>query len=209
MFRTRFTAPVWAAAVLLAPSAMASIAFSGDVGASAEGTGSTYSGTLDYDHIGGSVGQLTITITNDTPALIGGRLTAVVFRFDSLDGAASTLLTSSTVAGMTNTGTVNGSPFGSFMGGAGTGGQFEGGGPASNGLAIGATATFVWTINASDAGSLTDLSFANAASQPSLLVRFRGLSSGGSDKVPGTFVPAPATAALAGLAGLVATRRRR
>ena len=92
MFRTRFTAPVWAAAVLLAPSAMASIAFSGDVGASSESTGSTYSGTLDYDHIGGSVGQLTITITNDTPALIGGRLTAVVFRFDSLDGAASTLL---------------------------------------------------------------------------------------------------------------------
>jgi MYXO-CTERM domain-containing protein len=209
MIRTWCTAPVWAAAVLLAPTAMASIAFSGDVGGSTEATGSTYSGSLEYAYIGGSVGELTITISNDTPALIGGHLTSIVFRFDSLDDAASALLTSSSVAGMTDTGSVNAAPFGTFMGGAGTGGQFEGGGSPANGLAIGATATFVWTINASDAGSLSDLSFANAAHQPSLLVRFRGLADGGSDKVPGTFVPAPASAALVAFAGLFASRRRR
>ncbi len=209
MFRTWRTAPVWAAAVLLAPTAMASIAFSGNVGSSTEATGSTYSGTLAYTHIAGSVGELTITVTNDTPALIGGRMTAIAFRFDSADGSASASLFSGTVAGMTNTGAVNGAPFGTFLGGAGIGGQFEGGGSPSSGLAIGATATFVWTINASDAGSLTDLSFVSASTQPSLVARFRGLADGGSDKVPGTFVPAPASAALVGFAGLFASRRRR
>lgn len=209
MLRTCFTAPIWAAALAFAPSAFASIAFSGNIGASTESTGSDYSGVLSYDFLGGSIGELTITITNETPALVGGRLTAVVFRFDTADVSASTLLTSSTVSGMTNTGVVIGSPFGDYMGGAGTGGQFEGGGSPANGLAIGATATFVWTINASDAASLTDLSFANAADQPSLLVRFRGLADGGSDKVPSTFVPAPASLALVGFAGLVASRRRR
>lgn len=209
MLRSWRSAPVWAAVVFTAPTAMASIAFSGNVGASTEETGSNYSGTLDYTHIAGNVGQLTITVTNDTTGGIGGRLTAIAFRFDSADVTAATLLTSSGVAGMTNTGSVNGAPFGTFMGGAGTGGQFEGGGSPSNGLAIGATATFIWQITASDAGSLTDLSFVNGSHQPSLIARFRGLADGGSDKVPGTFVPAPATAALAGFAGLVATRRRR
>ncbi len=209
MFRARLTAPIWAAAVLSTSSAFGSIAFSGDMSASTESTGSNYSGTLSYSHIGGSIGELTITVTNETPALIGGRLTAVIFRFDTTDGSASTLLTSSSVAGMTNTGTVNGAPYGTFMGGAGTGGQFEGGGSPANGLAIGATGTYVWKITASDAALLTDSSFTNAANQPSLLARFRGLADGGSDKVPGEFVPAPASLALAGFAGLVASRRRR
>lgn len=209
MFRTRLTVPIWAAAVLSASPAFGSIAFSGDTASSTGNTGSNYSGTLSYDFVSGSMGELTITITNETPALEGGRLTAIVFRFDTVDGSASTLLTSSTVSGMTNTGTVNGAPFGTFMGGAGTGGQFEGGGSPANGLAIGATATFVWKITASDAASLTDLSFANAANQPSLLVRFRGLTGDRSDKVPSEFVPAPASLALVGFAGLVASRRRR
>ena len=209
MIRTRFTAPVWAAAIVFAPSAMASIVFSGNVGGSAEGTGATFSGTLDYEHIGANVGELSITISNDTPAMVGGRLTSLVFRFDSIDAGAATLLLSSTNPSMTNTGSVNASPFGTFQGGAGLGGTFLGGGSPAGGLAIGGTATFVWRITASDAGSLTDLSFANASSQPSLLVRFRGLADGGSDKVPGTFVPAPSTAALVGFAGLIASRRRR
>lgn len=209
MIRTRLTAPIWAAAVLSASPAFGSIAFSGDTAASTENTGSNYSGTLSYDYVSGSMGELTITITNDTAPSIGGRLTAIVFRFDTVDGSASTLLTSSTVSGMTNTSTVNGAPFGTFMGGAGTGGQFEGGGSPSNGLAIGATATFVWTITASDAASLTDLSFIDAANQPSVVARFRGLADGSSDKVPGQFVPAPASLALVGFAGLVASRRRR
>ncbi|MBX3360277.1 MAG: hypothetical protein KF705_02375 [Phycisphaeraceae bacterium] len=182
--------------------------FFGDVAGSSEQTGATYSGNLVYEHISGSVGELTITLTNDTPASVGGRLTAIVFRFDTVDGSAWTSLISSTISGMTNTGTVNGAPYGTFKGGAGTGGQFEGGGPASNGLAIGATATFVWKINASDAASLNEMSFLNASNSPGILARFRGLTGGGSDKVPGV-IPAPAPIALAGLAGLVATRRRR
>lgn len=210
MMRSWLSASAIAAAcVLTANPAQASVVITGDVSGSAENTGATFSGELAYTHIGGSVGELTITLTNDTPLGVGGRLTAIVFRFDTVDAFASTLLLSSTVSGMTDTGVVNGAPFGTFMGGAGTGGQFEGGGSPSNGLAIGASATFVWAINASDAGSLTDLSFINAADQPSLVARFRGLADGGSDKVPGTLVPAPGSLALLGAGLLVAGRRRK
>lgn len=197
-----------AACVLSANPAHASIAISGDVSGSEENTGATFSGALAYTHMGGSLGELTITLTNDTPLGVGGHLTAIVFRFDTVDAFASTLLLSSTVPGMTDIGAGSGAPFGDFMGGAGTGGSFEGGGPAASGLAIGASATFVWTITASDAGSLTELSFINAGNQPSLVVRFRGLADGGSDKVPGTLVPSPGSLALVG-AGLLVARRRR
>ena len=190
-------------------TASADVFFGGDVGSSASQTGATYSGTIAYEFVGGSVGELTITLTNDTSASVGGYITAMAFRFDSADTAAWTSLISSSVAGLTNTGTVNGAPFGTFSGGAGTGGQFEGGGKPSNGIAPGASATFVWAIHASDAASMSDLSFANAITQPSLVARFRGLADGGSDKVPATFVPAPASVALVGFAGLAASRRRR
>lgn len=183
--------------------------FFGDVIGSAELSGATFSGNLIYEHIGAAVGELTITLTNDTPIGVGGRLTAIAFRFDTADPFASTLLLSSSVSAMTNIGSANASPFGTFMGGAGTGGSFEGGGPPSTGIAIGASATFVWRINASDAGSLDEFSFLNATNAPGIAARFRGLTGGGSDKVPGYAIPAPAPVALIGLAGLVASRRRR
>lgn len=207
MFRTRLAAPLMAAAFVSSSAFASPVLFAADTAASAENTGSKYSGSLQYDFLGGTTGQLTITLNNDTPAIVGGYLTAIVFRFDTA-GPASTVLMSSTVPGLTDTGVVNGAPFGTFMGGAGTGGQFTGGGAPSQGLAIGGSATFVWQITAPDASALNELSFLDATSQPSLVVRFRGLDNGGSDKVPGTLVPAPASLAmLAG--GMIATRRRR
>ncbi len=197
-----------AAVACLCGSASAD-AFFGDVGSSASQTGATYSGTLAYEFVSASVGELTITLTNDTPDSVGGYLTAVAFRFDTLDPGAWTSLISSSVAGLTNTGSVNGAPYGTFAGGIGTGGQFEGGGKPSNGVAPGATATFVWAIHAFDAALLNDASFLDAANTPGLIARFRGLSNGGSDKVPGFAVPAPASLALAGFAGLISSRRRR
>ncbi len=206
--KTRRPAFALVALASIAGAASAEMFF-GDVAGSAENSGATFSGNLTYEHIGAAVGELTITLTNDTPIGVGGRLTAIAFRFDTVDPFASTLLLSSTVAAMTNTGSVNAAPFGTFMGGAGTGGQFEGGGSPSNGLAIGASATFVWRINASDAGSLDEFSFLDATNAPGIAARFRGLTGGGSDKVPGYAIPAPAPIALAGFAGLIATRRRR
>ncbi|MCW5768896.1 MAG: hypothetical protein KIT19_09445 [Phycisphaeraceae bacterium] len=206
MLRTRSTVPVWAAAVLFTTSTFGMTVIHGDVAASTEGTGATFSGTLNYVHLGGSVGELTVTLSNDTPAHIGGLLTAFVFRFDTVDMSATTMLTSSTVPSMTNTGTTSGSPFGTYMGGAGVGGTYLGGGMPSGGLAVGASGTFVWTITASDAAMLTDSSFVNASHNPGLLARFRGLEDGGSDKVPG--VPTPGSLALIGLGLLAAGRRR-
>lgn len=184
-------------------------AFFGDVGSSASQTGATYSGTLAYEFVSASLGELTITLTNDTPDSVGGYLTAVAFRFDTLDNSAWTSLISTTASGLSNTGSVNGAPYGTFAGGIGTGGQFEGGGKPSNGIAPGASATFVWAIHASDAALLNESSFLDATNSPGLVARFRGLSNGGSDKVPGLAIPAPASLALAGFAGLISSRRRR
>lgn len=206
MFRSRTVAAAFAAICVCASAQAAPVLISGDIAASAEHTGANFTGSVEYIFDSGSTGYLTIELEN-TSGSIGGFLTAVIFRFDSVDGGAAAVLTSSTRPAMINTGTVNGQPFGDFMGGAGVGGDFQGGGPASGGIAVGASATFNFTITASDASTLTSMDFVYGSNMPQMLVRFRGLNDGGSDKVP--VVPAPASLALVGLAGLVATRRRR
>lgn len=189
-------------------AAAAPINITGNPLASAEQTGATFTGTVDYVFGTGSTGYLTIDLTNASVGT-GGFLTAVVFRFDSADPSAAAVLTSSTRPAMINTGIENAAPFGTYMGGAGIGGQYLGGGNPSGGIAVGSSATFNFTITATDASTLTSASFVNAGGSPSLLTRFRGLADGGSDKVPVTNIPAPAPLMLAGLAGLVASRRRR
>lgn len=207
MFRSRTVAAAFAAICVCASAQAAPVLITGDVAASAEQTGANFTGSVEYVFDSGSTGYLTIELENTSGALVGGFLTAVIFRFDSADAGAAAVLTSSTRPAMVDTGVDSGSPFGTFMGGAAVGGSFLGGGAPSGGIAVGASATFNFTITASDASSLTSMDFVFGSSTPQMLVRFRGLNDGGSDKVP--VVPAPASLALVGLAGLVATRRRR
>lgn len=209
MFRSRTVASAFAAICVCASAQASPVLITGDIAASAEQTGANFTGSVEYVFDSGSTGYLTIELENTSGAVVGGFLTAVIFRFDTVDTNASVLLTSSTRPAMINTGEVTGQPFGSFMGGAGIGGDFQGGGPAAGGIAVGSSATFNFTITASDASALTSMDFVSGDNMPQMLVRFRGLNDGGSDKVPTVLVPAPASMALAGLAGLVATRRRR
>lgn len=195
------------ASVVLAGAASADIInISGSVPDSTEGTGATFSGTIDYTFNGGSSGTVIISLTNDTPPAVGGFLTGFLFNINSADAARAAALTATTDADFLDTGSDSGAPFGSFDAGAALGGNWLGGGSPNPGLAVGASGTFTFAVTASDAGSLTASSFITGPNEFNFVVRFRGLAGDGSDKVP---VPAPASAALLGLAGLAASRRRR
>lgn len=162
---------------------------------------------MDYVFNSGNEGVLTISMTNDTSSSIGGFLTGFVFNIDSADISASAILSSTTDADFLNTGVESASPFGMFDAGSALGANWTGGGTPSAGMATNTLETFVFSINASDAGSLDSSSFFGGDGS-GFAVRFRGLNDGGSDKVLAT-IPTPGTASLAVLGLAVATRRRR
>ena len=197
-------------ALAVGSSAHASIlVIGGNVPASAEQTGATFSGTLDYTFDVGTRGVLVVSLTNQSTPAIGGFLTAFVF---NVGGPAASGATQLSGPNANWTEIVNGgaSPFGSpFDAGSSTGSGFEGGGPPSRGLAPGATGSWSFEITASDAATLTEESFLNGPFEFNFVVRFRGLSNGGSDKVPALIVPAPGALAMLGIAALGTSRRRR
>lgn len=188
------------------------VSIQGVVSASAEQTGATYSGSLEYNFISGSTGELKVSLTNDTPAAVGGFLTGFLFRAAGISAAS---LTSANPVSFENTGVDSGSPFGTFDGGAALGGSFLGGGSPSAGMGIGENGLFVFSITSASASTISAGDFLGTLNEPGFLVRFRGLEDGGSDKVPGgpgtdVVVPLPSAGVLAG-AGLLAlgVRRRR
>jgi hypothetical protein len=181
------------------------VAFESNSALSTEGLGS-FSGSLTWNYGGGSSGTLVVQITNTSLVANGGYLTAFMFR-SAEDPALSSMLTSTSDSDFSSIPAGTGaSPFsGVWSGGAGLGGDFPGGGSPVPGLGVGASGTFTFAITSSFASSLTANSF--LANPYDFVVRFRGFENGGSDKVPGQFVPAPGV--LAGLVGLAAAGRRR
>lgn len=182
------------------------INISGDVGNSTEQTGATFSGTISYLFNGGSSGTAVISLINETPPAVGGFLTGFVFNIDSTDGAASATLTSASNPLFLDTGSESAAPFGMFDAGAALGANWLGGGSPTGGLAVGQTGSFTFSVIAADTSSLSASSFLNGPNEFNFAVRFRGLTGGGSDKVP---VPAPASLAAVVLGGGIATRRKR
>lgn len=193
------------------------IGIMGNTGGSTEQTGATYTGTLNYTHLGGSNGSLVISLLNATPGGVGGYLTALAFRFPITGSASGAALTGGPTSVWKNLPGASAAPFGNFTGVASTGNNWEGGGNPSAGIGVGATGTWTFAITDVNAASLTAQSFLGTANAPGFVVRFRGLTDGGSDKVPGQVdpnfptpnLPAPGAAGLAGLAGVLAARRRR
>ncbi len=165
----------------------------------------TYTGSVGYSALTATTGTLTLILTNTSPAPNGGFLTGVVVE---LPGTLAGSLASSTDADFVGLTAVSAAPFGSYDIGAATGGNWEGGGPPSRGIAIGDSVTLVWNIFGTGAGAfdVTDLNL-TASGQPSIAVRFRGFGNGESDKVPA--LPAPGALVLAGMATALISRRQR
>lgn len=206
-----------AATAWLAASAEAAVvSITSNSALSTEGLGA-FTGTLDYTYLGGTSGTLDVTLTNTTAASIGGYITAFMFRTSEQYGLVGASLTASDHAAMTNlpAGT-SGSPFpGSWIGGAGTGGSWLAGGSPGGGVSIGSTGHWSFSITSANASILTSDAFVSGdlvSDAYAFIVRFRGMEKqpGGadSDKVPANQLPAPGAAALIGLSGLLARRRR-
>lgn len=186
------------------------IMISSNASAGVGNVASTFTGSVDYVPQTATTGQLTVVLTNTSDVALNARLTAFVFNVGDATTPSSTLLSA---VGPTLSNISNGSaqPFGSsFVGGAGTGGQFEGGGNPANGLAPGEVGTFTFRITSTSAPTLTAADFFRGPYDQNFVVRFRGLSDGSSSKIPAAHAPSPGAGALA-LLGLAAvgTRRRR
>lgn len=160
-------------------------------------TGASLEGTIDYSHTSGSNGVLTFSLTNNSGASVGGFLTGIVFNIGSADANASASLSSASDNDFKDTGAEAANPFGMFDAGAALKANWSGGGKPSKGLGVGASMTLVFDIVASDASSLTAMSFLGDGSD--IALRFRGLNNDASDKLQGTLndpsltvVPLPA-----------------
>ena len=207
---------ITATACFAASAGAAVVPITSNTALSTSGLGA-FIGTLDYTYLGGTSGKLDLTLTNTTAPSIGGFITAFMFRTSEQFGPVSASLTASDYAAMTNIPAgASGSPFpGSWIGGAGTGGSWLAGGSPGGGVAIGSTGHWSFSITSANANMLTSDAFVsgNLISDPyAFIVRFRGMERqpGGddSDKVPANQLPSPGAAALIGLSGLWARRRR-
>lgn len=214
----RFTASLWrtmacalVASGLCVGSASASFSTANYVPCdSTEGFGSFHA-QLTYSYTGGTTASVSIVLTNNTPASLGGYITALAL---NPNGTASGLtFVSSTSAVFTNIpAPISAPPFGTFTAGAGLNGQFLGSGNPSFGIGVGGSETFNFTMTGS-AAALAALDAETAlvgAPGRAMIVRFRGgAECDWSDKVIGCALPAPGAMALLGAAGLVSRRRRR
>lgn len=202
-FNTRLSALAAAAiGVLAAPAYADSISFASLAGY--YGTDSAYTGTLD---VTGS----TLTITLNTTGS-SGYLTAIAF---NATGGAITGLTS----GPANFKAISPAKtgfYGQYSDGAAIGNLWHHAGDAANGVAVGSSATFVYSLSgsgfdSSDFWSESCNTVRNLCG--SFVARFRGIDGVDTgDKVTAAVVPEPETYALmlAGLTvvGFVARRRR-
>lgn len=175
--------------------------------ASTEGLGA-FTGSLNYEfNAGANYWELTVTLTNTSPAANGGFITGFIFNIESSDSNAMATLVSGTHP-FQNAPFQSGSPFGApYRSGAALGGNWLGSGGASQGIAVGDTGVFKFSVAASDAALLTASSFMNGPYEFDFVVRYRAFNDDGSDKVPA--VPGPAVLTIMALSLAFPLRRRR
>ncbi|MBN8644913.1 MAG: hypothetical protein J0L61_06675 [Planctomycetes bacterium] len=197
------------ALMTVAGAAQGAIMIGSNAASGVGNTNSTFTGTIDYAPQTSTTGLLTIVLTNTSNVALNSRLTAFVFNAGSAASPSSLLLTA-VGATVSNISGGSASPFGStFVGGAGVGGQFEGGGNPSSGISPGQTGTFTFRITTASAPTLSASDFLSGPYAQNFVVRFRGLSDGSSSKIPAVLVPTPGTGALALVGVLTMSRRKR
>ena len=166
---------------------------------------------VTYTYAGsGTSATVDVRLDNVTLLANGGFITGLAVNPDP--GATGLVFNSCTNAAFLDCGSpVTASPFGNFVAGAALGGDWLGGGSPNAGIAIGASATFSFTISGSAAllGAMTAEDVFDEENDRALVVRFRGGEGGWSDKVLGCAAPAPGALALLGIAGIAGARRRR
>lgn len=246
----RLAAALLVGVAALASPGQARAAFVADSSATLVATSSTsnlgtFTGTIAVDNISPTSASVRVTLTNTTSASLGGYITG--FAFNLPGSIASATLTPNPTGSfyLAGGGTFNntigsyddvpGQPYGYFDIGAGLGtdGSLNGGSPTS-GLASGQSGTFIFSLTSTASGyNLNNLSAQVLLSMLSanpqgggaqaFLVRFRGFTNGGSDKVvigptptpppppPPGAVPAPPAVVLGllGIGGLFLGRVRR
>lgn len=172
------------------------------------------SATLDvtFEDVGGDV-KLSVTATNTSDVTTGGYLTAFGFVLPDISGVISTMMDAAySISEFSGTQTLNNFSIDLNVG-AGTGGDYEGGGKPAGGIGLGEDGSYMFVLDT--ALTASELESAFFATDPNSAVRFQGLIGGGSDKLTNgggvSEVPLPASAVLllAGLAGLrVASRKK-
>ncbi len=180
-----------------------------------------FSGSLTYTFTDSTNASLVVSLTNTSSAANGGYLTAFVLNNpdDLITGIGLTSTSPSFGTLLFDDDGVNETPFGQFDFGA----TAEAGGPPQNGIAVGDTVAFTFTLTGTMLDTLGVGRFDDALSvapgigqgAQSFVARFRGFRDDGSDKVPGTVVltavpePGALTLALSGLCLLGLSMARR
>ncbi len=171
----------------------------------------SFSGMISCTHVAINAVQMLVSLTNTSDVQRGGYLTGFMFRMPRELGGFSVALLRSSQPGMARIppGT-KGAPFlGVWQAGVGTGGEWQGGGTPTAGVAPGDTGAWAFLVSGTGAAALTAERLMSDGSMPdpyAFVVRFRGIGAGHSDKVP-ALMPDHQRLRMAALAEAVEQRR--